>query len=661
VKYAAFISYNHKDRRWANWLHRALETYRIPEHLHGRDSPVGVLGPKLLPVYQDREEMVSSADLATSVKVALSQSATLIVICSPSAVRSRWVDEEIRTYRALGREKFIHYLIVDGEPHASRTAGLDASLECFPAACFEGAEEFDPVAADVRPNTDGTSAAKLRLLAGMLGVGYDDLRQREAARQQRRLVAILTASVAGLALTSGLAIFALFQRAEAIEQRDLARQKSITAERTVDFVKSMFIVADPSEAKGKTITAREILDRGARQIGSSLNNEPSVKAELTTTLGEVYGSLGLFQHSDALVQQGLQIAQRSGSDAVRQLIAVGESQNRLGDFEKAIATFDKAQALVRKSGSQHLDLMPRILTGWSESQGLIENYAAAKKSAYEALRIAEAQYGKSDVAVAKALEAIGTNATWDGDYAVAQPAFLRAISIRRSVQGGLHPKVTEDLNQLGAIAYLQNDAGTAERYYRQVLKNDETVLGADHPDTALTLNNLSRVLLEQRKFGVAAQTLDKAVAINLKQSEATNYDMAFLFANRAIARRGLGNISAAEQDFRKALTAARLHKHRNLAPVLTDLADTLCDQKRFGEAFALLAEAAPIMAKTYSDDPWRSAWVNQVKGRCLVASGKRGEGAALVRSSAKPILDRWPANTLYGYAVTGNLKRLGGA
>jgi len=108
VKYAAFISYNHRDRKTAAWLHRALETYRVPKPLWGRPTALGVLGKRLPPVFQDREELAVSTDLAASVRAALEASASLIVICSPDGARSRWVNEEIRAFSALGRRERIH-------------------------------------------------------------------------------------------------------------------------------------------------------------------------------------------------------------------------------------------------------------------------------------------------------------------------------------------------------------------------------------------------------------------------------------------------------------------------------------------------------------------------------------------------------------------------
>jgi tetratricopeptide (TPR) repeat protein len=651
VRYSAFISYNHRDRQWANWLHRQLETYRIPEALHGRDSPVGPIGSRLPPVFQDREELASSADLAASVREALSQAATLIVICSPTAVGSRWVNEEIRTFHALGRASQIKCLIVGGEPHAAR----NPALECFPPALFEHGT-FEPLAADLRPGMDGKQAAKLKLIAGLLAVDYDMLRQREAVRRHRRLVLLTAASLIGFLIMSGLTVFALVQRGTAIAQRDLARQKTITAERTVAFVKSLFVVSDPSEAKGASITAREILDRGAREIDASLNTEPEVKAELTTTLGEVYGGLGLFSQSDALLHRSLAIKGLAQSTIVRQLTALGESQRRMGANDSSIAFYNQALALTNRPSADLDRLKPRILTGLSQSLGFAGDHNNANKNAKEALRQITLQSGFTDEDTAQAYEAIGFSALLDGQLQSAKTAFEKALALRGATSGQLHPQIAEDLNQLGDISYLLNDAPSAESYYFQVLKIDRIVFGNDHPETALTLNNLSRVLLEQRKFKEAQPILEDAIRVKQKQFDETNFNLIFPFANLAIVKHALGNPRAAEPLFRKALTAARLHKHRNLAPILTDLADTLCDMGRTTEATPLLAEARPIMAKTYPNDPWRPAWTDFVRGRCLIKSGNRTEGLALIRASAPALQKRWKPDSLYGYQVAQQLR-----
>ena len=277
-RYAAFISYNHRDRRWAQWLHRSIENYRIPRNVLAEQHE-NQAQAALRPVFLDRAELPSSADLAGSVRDALAQSRALIVVCSRSSAQSRWVNEEVRTFQAVGRQQKIFCLIVDGDP---------ATGDCFPPTL-----DSEPLAADVRPGGDDRNDARLKLIAGLIGVPLDRLKQRELARRQRRLAIIATAGAIGCIAFAGLAAVAFLARAEAERQRAVAERQSLTARRTADFMKSLFVVSDPSEARGKSITAREVLERGAQQIATKLTDAPLVKADLMTTLGEVYASLGL--------------------------------------------------------------------------------------------------------------------------------------------------------------------------------------------------------------------------------------------------------------------------------------------------------------------------------------------------------------------------------
>ena len=272
MRYAAFISYNHRDRRTAAWLHRALETYRFPKRLQGRPSAIGPLGAKLPPIFQVGRNLQPRPTLQPRCGRRWNRP-ILIVICSPDGAQSHWVNEEIRSFTALGRRDSIQCLIVSGEPNASRSAGGDPAQECLPPALFEGSGS-EPLASDIRPGQDSRAVARLKLLAGITGLPYDELRQREQLRRQRRLAVLAAVLSFALLATSALAVFALVSRKEAIEQRDLARRKTLTAERTVEFVKSMFAVADPSEARGAQITAREVVDRGAARVQRELASEP---------------------------------------------------------------------------------------------------------------------------------------------------------------------------------------------------------------------------------------------------------------------------------------------------------------------------------------------------------------------------------------------------
>lgn len=209
-KYWAFISYSHQDKAWGDWLHKTLETYRVPRRLVGRASRDGVVPKRLYPIFRDREELPTSSDLGENINQALRQARYLVVICSPSAAVSRWVNEEVKAFKALGREDRILCLIVDGEPNASDKPG-SGLLECFPEALrFEvdargklTAERTEPIAADARAGKDGKVNARLKILAGLLGVGFDELKQRERQRRFWRRLQIAGAALVLVAFFVG--------------------------------------------------------------------------------------------------------------------------------------------------------------------------------------------------------------------------------------------------------------------------------------------------------------------------------------------------------------------------------------------------------------------------------------------------------------------------
>src|SRR5579862_7891708 len=117
-RYSAFISYSRQDERWAKWLQSALESYRIPRRLIGTQTAFGAVARRLPPIFRDRSELSAAAQLGDTLSNALRASANLIVVCSPSASASRWVNEEIRVFRSFGRSDRIFCVIVAGTPNA---------------------------------------------------------------------------------------------------------------------------------------------------------------------------------------------------------------------------------------------------------------------------------------------------------------------------------------------------------------------------------------------------------------------------------------------------------------------------------------------------------------------------------------------------------------
>ncbi|MGH7743183.1 MAG: toll/interleukin-1 receptor domain-containing protein, partial [Candidatus Eiseniibacteriota bacterium] len=236
-RYWAFVSYSHQDRRWGEWLIKTIETFKIPKELVGQDGSWGKVPPRLFPLFRDRDELAGAADLGDKIEGALRQSRFLIAICSPHAAASQWVNKENKTCKAMSRGDRVLSLIVAGEPNASANPAT-ASTECFPPALrfgIDGSGELtpeltEPLAADVRKDRDGERNAALKVIAGILGVNFDRLKQRDHERRIRRLQVALATLLLVLGVVAALAVYANVQRLLALERARIATSRQLAAQ-----------------------------------------------------------------------------------------------------------------------------------------------------------------------------------------------------------------------------------------------------------------------------------------------------------------------------------------------------------------------------------------------------------------------------------------------
>jgi eukaryotic-like serine/threonine-protein kinase len=158
-----------KGQKWSEWLHRKIERYRVPSRV-AANSTKSILPRRLRP--RDRDELPTSGELGAVLKRALDGSRSLIVVCSPAAAASQWVNTEIQTFRDLGRGSRILCLIVDGDPTPT-----DAAQCCLPPALFVPDRDgvvVGPLGADVRPSGDGKTSAFLNSRAYRVRRGFEE-------------------------------------------------------------------------------------------------------------------------------------------------------------------------------------------------------------------------------------------------------------------------------------------------------------------------------------------------------------------------------------------------------------------------------------------------------------------------------------------------------
>ena len=225
-RYRAFFSYCRDDERVSGWLHGALDRYRTPRSLVNEPGRLGPVPDRLHKIFRDRSDLASGGHIDAELQDALENSERLIILCTPSAAKSFWVNHEVETFLRLGRADRIFPVIAAGEPDSG-----DAETECFPPAL----RGKSLLAADLReiklPNGrilgDGREGGRLKLIAGLLGVPLDALVQRERRRQSM----LLTLALAGAAAFAVLAVVAVLQSIAATASQAEAQRQAVEAER----------------------------------------------------------------------------------------------------------------------------------------------------------------------------------------------------------------------------------------------------------------------------------------------------------------------------------------------------------------------------------------------------------------------------------------------
>ncbi len=322
--YFAFLSYSHGDSSEADWLHGELERFRVPSTLAGRLTANGVVPKRLSPIFRDRHELAASHDLGAEIRQALELSRCLIVLCSPAAAKSKWVNAEVDQFKRLHPEGCIIAAIVGGEPLATDMPGREDE-ECFPPALVARynrrgsptGQKTEPLAADLRGGPVERRTGFLKIVAGILGVGLDDLVQRDHLRRQRRLALFSAASLAGMLVASALAF-------AAIEARDSARDQRRQAESLIEFM--VGDLRDKLQPVGRLDVldgvGSRVLDYYSKQDTAELSDGALLqRSRALSLMADVAYQRGNLERAEALYRQALagtgELVRRSPDDPQR--------------------------------------------------------------------------------------------------------------------------------------------------------------------------------------------------------------------------------------------------------------------------------------------------------------------------------------------------------
>ena len=342
------------------------------------------------------------------------------------------------------------------------------------------------------------------VLAGPPRVAY---RARKFVRRHRFGVAAAVAAVLGLI---GFAVLMAVQAARIAHEAEAKRRVS-------EFLTEMFEVSDPSEARGNTITARELLDKGAAKIRANLADDPRVQADLMMAMGTVYRNLGLYARAEPLLKQALETRRRLlGREHPETLRAASETarlyllQGRAREAEALQReTLDLRKRVL---GPEHSDTLMSMnqLAGVYIFQGRNEEAEALHR---EALGIRKRVLGPEHPDTLMSMGNLAMSYNQQGRYEDAEALARESLDIRKRVLGPEHPDTLWSMDYLAYAFEGQGRFKDAEALHRETLDIRMHVLGPEHPYTLMSMGNLAGVYNRQGHYEEAGALARKALDI----------------------------------------------------------------------------------------------------------------------------------------------------
>ena len=572
-KYRAFITYAHEDEEKARWLRKKLEGFSVPKNLVGQKGKFGKIPSRLYPIFRDRDELPGSAQLGSIIEQALKDSSHLIVLCSPHAVKSRWVNEEIRIFKQMGKGDRILCLILDGEPMAEDLAHSKGK-ECLPLAVRRKidqdgnlVDEIDePGAADLRDSGDGEKDAVLKIVAGLLGLGLDEIKQRDIIARQRKLAMITAFSVLFAFSGIALAAYAFLQKQNANQAEMSAKAESLKAKDNLakthivnQFVQSLFFSLDPQNTSGMdTELLKTMLDQGVKRA-DELSSEPQMEANIRSYLGKTYRSIRAYDKAQKQLERAIELFEgesETKSEAQTELALVHEAlgnylqaepmlavllerktkelgenhdevidakidlstvYRRIGKVEKAENLCVSALTIIRDQNRSTED--PRMLKCMNElakiflSRDKIAQAESMSRNVFERSRLSLGE--KSSVSLIRGqvlVEALRKGGKLDE----AEELSMSLVESMEEILGPTHPDTLGAMDALAEIVVSRKDLARGLDLYEQILDSKERMLGEQHPETLSTLKAIARILRLQ-KLPEEAEEIQFTVYTRLKR------------------------------------------------------------------------------------------------------------------------------------------------
>ena len=429
----------------------------------------------------------------------------------------------------------------------------------------------------------------------------------------------VTATAAVVVLIAALVTFYTTQLAQ---ERDRARLEAEKAEQVVGFMETLFERSDPTEARGDTLTVREVMDEGATRIRAELADQPAVRARMMDVIAGVYQNLRLQTPAESLLTDAVQTWRALGDDGS---LGLAESLNKLGrlygettDLDAAAEAYREALdirrsrlgeehedvaelynnfALIRIKQGNHaeaeallrraIEMTRRLSDGLSEDSAtqlynlayLVRyrgDFEEAEAMYRESLALLRQAHGDRHLHVMHAMQSLADLLAETGKLAAADTLLQQVVEQGRTLVGETSIEYAFMLNGLGRLRGEQGRSEEGEALVKEALTIVEDAYDGPHPNTAWVTESLGLLYYRAEQHERAAEQLREALSIRRQFFEAPHPDLSNNTGNLALVLRHSGDYAQAEALYREGLAmdeALYGAEHREIATGLYNIAE----------------------------------------------------------------------------------------
>jgi tetratricopeptide (TPR) repeat protein len=486
-----------------------------------------------------------------------------------------------------------------------------------------------------------------RYLDGQPVIAHRDTLSYRTGKFVRRHWLPVTAGISAALLTLAFAATAYLQslriaaeRDRVAVQREHAERERVRAEEVSSFLVNLFKLSDPEENRGNQVTARELLDSGAKRLRAGLKDQPETKAALLATVGAVYDSLGQYQEAQQILNESLQL-QLGNHDRARidTLLELGQARIGLGDPSGAEAPLQEALHLSQREFGAISAEAGHALWALGMLRHEQGQFAEAKDLYIRSLVVLETSHA-AQTDIAGVLDDLGKVYTREQRWILAKETYERALRIYRRELGDDHPRVAMRLTGLAIVAQNMGDLKQAESLYRESIRIHERAYGDRHPETATVKGNYGLLLQHEGRLAEAEPLLRGALDVELSLYGPNNYNVGYARVSLAILLHDQGKLAEAESEFRQALAIydkSLPANHQYRASALMHFARLLVDRGKPEEALSLSEQSIKIWTATSPPDGAPAAQAHAIHAYALAHLGRAGE-AAQELDAALPVL-----------------------